>query len=113
MKLKYPLNLDILNSRLQEVEKSLKRLKELRGEFPTNEYAAISAQLVDQGILPKKFKSTAVKMAKYRNRLVHFYHEISKEELFEILKSHLSDLEDFHLYLLRFAQSQSKDWRFF
>lgn len=144
---KYSVNLDLLNARLEEVEKSLQRLKELRTQFSKkrfiedkdaygicehhlrrglealltcgshilsripgakfDDYAAISAQLADYGILPQKFKTTAIKMAKYRNRLVHFYHEVSEEELFEILKSHLPDLEDFYLYLLRFTKAQS------
>ncbi|MBW2333464.1 MAG: DUF86 domain-containing protein, partial [Deltaproteobacteria bacterium] len=31
-------------------------------------------------------------MAGYRNRMVHFYHEISDKELFEICSSQLSDI---------------------
>ena len=32
-------------------------------------------------------------MAGYRNRLVHFYHEISRDELYEICSRRLADLE--------------------
>ena len=34
-------------------------------------------------------------MAGYRNRLVHFYHEVTDKELFSILKNNLSDMENF------------------
>lgn len=74
-----------------------------------DEYATISSQLGKYGILPKRFKEKAIEMAKYRNRLVHFYHEVSKEELFEILQNYLEDLKKFHLFLLNFAKSHSKN----
>jgi uncharacterized protein YutE (UPF0331/DUF86 family) len=32
-------------------------------------------------------------LAGYRNRLVHFYHDVSEDELFEICSSHLGDVE--------------------
>jgi uncharacterized protein YutE (UPF0331/DUF86 family) len=32
-------------------------------------------------------------LAGYRNRLVHFYHEVSAEELYEICANRLGDLE--------------------
>ena len=34
-------------------------------------------------------------MAGYRNRLVHFYHEVEDIELFHILQKNLSDIEKF------------------
>jgi uncharacterized protein with HEPN domain len=33
------------------------------------------------------------KMAGYRNRMVHFYHEITPEELHEICLYHLSEIK--------------------
>jgi uncharacterized protein YutE (UPF0331/DUF86 family) len=33
------------------------------------------------------------KLAGYRNRLVHFYHDVSAEELYEICSSKLGDVE--------------------
>jgi uncharacterized protein YutE (UPF0331/DUF86 family) len=33
------------------------------------------------------------KLAGYRNRLVHFYHDVSANELYEICTSHLGDVE--------------------
>jgi uncharacterized protein YutE (UPF0331/DUF86 family) len=34
-------------------------------------------------------------MAGYRNRLVHFYHEVSEKELYSIVQNNLSDIEEF------------------
>jgi len=36
-----------------------------------------------------------MEMAGYRNRIVHFYHEITNEELYEILQNDLKDIEQF------------------
>jgi uncharacterized protein YutE (UPF0331/DUF86 family) len=33
------------------------------------------------------------KLAGYRNRLVHFYHDVSEDELYELCASHLGDVE--------------------
>lgn len=71
-----------------------------------DEYSTIAVQLADYGILPSKFKETATKMAKYRNRLVRFYHEIDNEELYNILQNYIPDLEKFYIYLLRFTRNQ-------
>lgn len=149
MKMKYPINTELLLGRLQDIEGSISRLEELRRKFSSkenflkdkdgygivehhlrralegllscgshilsripgakfDEYATISLQLAEHGIIPKKFKDTAIKMAKYRNRLVHFYHEVSKEELFTILQNYLDDLKNFHYQLLKFTESHSK-----
>jgi len=42
------------------------------------------------------------KMAGYRNRMVHFYHEITPEELHEICLNHLDEIR---LLLDRMLQS--------
>lgn len=47
-------------------------------------------------IVPKEFAETKlVSMAKYRNRLVHFYAEIEPQELHKILQNDLGDFEIF------------------
>ena len=47
-------------------------------------------------IVPPDFANTKlVEMAKYRNRLVHFYAEIGPEELHKILNSDLTDFDTF------------------
>jgi uncharacterized protein YutE (UPF0331/DUF86 family) len=59
------------------------------------EYKEIAQTLGEKGIVTKELSERLKCMAGYRNRLVHFYHEISDRELFLILKGNLSDLEDF------------------
>ena len=44
-------------------------------------------------------------MAGYRNRLVHFYHEVSVEELYQITTHHLSDLDQFIKEMGAFLES--------
>ncbi|OHA64276.1 MAG: hypothetical protein A2940_01530 [Candidatus Wildermuthbacteria bacterium RIFCSPLOWO2_01_FULL_48_29] len=61
------------------------------------EYKEIARKLGEYGIVEKEFADTKlVEMARYRNRLVHFYAEITAEELHEILQK---DLEDFGIFL--------------
>lgn len=59
------------------------------------EYNSIASNLARLGIVPAHMESTLVKMAGYRNRLVHFYHEISDEELHSIVCHNLNDLREF------------------
>lgn len=60
------------------------------------QYAEIAAKLGEFGIIDKDFaENTLVKMAKYRNRLVHFYAEIKNDELYDIAKNRLGDFDIF------------------
>lgn len=60
---------------------------------PVPEYAAIADALEEEGVLPQERASVLRKMARYRNRMVHFYDEVSPEELYEILTVHRADVE--------------------
>ncbi|MBI2415649.1 MAG: DUF86 domain-containing protein [Candidatus Kerfeldbacteria bacterium] len=60
------------------------------------EYKEIARKLGEYNIVPKTFaEQNLVKMAGYRNRLTHFYAEITPDELYAILQQHLSDVELF------------------
>jgi uncharacterized protein YutE (UPF0331/DUF86 family) len=60
------------------------------------EYKEIARKLGDIGLFEKKFaQNTLVKMAGYRNRLTHFYAEITPKELHTIIKEHLDDIARF------------------
>ena len=62
----------------------------------TTQYKEIALKLGEFGIVPKKFAETMlVEMAKYRNRLVHFYAQVSPDELYEIVRDDLADFETF------------------
>ncbi len=58
-----------------------------------NEYKAIARELGRQGILGPEDVRRMVIMAGYRNRLVHLYHDVSEEELFQICRQDLGDVE--------------------
>lgn len=65
------------------------------GKRPST-YKDVAKALADKDIIKKDFgKETLVKMAGYRNRLVHFYDEIDDEEMYEIITENLSDIEKF------------------
>jgi len=53
-------------------------------------------ELGKRGIIDQKFaEDKLVEMAGYRNRLVHFYEEITPKELYQIITQDLNDLEIF------------------
>lgn len=57
------------------------------------EYKDVAMNLVQLGVLDQKKGDLLRQMAGYRNRLVHFYHEISDQELYEISTARLNDIE--------------------
>ncbi len=59
------------------------------------EYKEIADALGEKGVLTNGLSSRLRLMAGYRNRLVHFYHEVSARELYSILKNNLRDMENF------------------
>ena len=58
-----------------------------------SEYKEIGAALRRQGVLAEDEAKTLRMMAGYRNRLVHFYYEVTAEELYQICVHELSDVE--------------------
>jgi len=61
--------------------------------YPTTEYKEIAKGLSEKGVLVERETELMRKMAGYRNRMVHFYHEITPEELHEICLYHLSQIK--------------------
>jgi uncharacterized protein YutE (UPF0331/DUF86 family) len=57
------------------------------------EYKEIAEQLERVGVLDKEQGALLRTLAGYRNRLVHFYHEISDLELYTICTQQLGDIE--------------------
>jgi len=58
-----------------------------------SEYRAIANELQEVGVLSPAEAALLREMASYRNRLVHFYDEVSADELYEICTQGLSDIE--------------------
>lgn len=68
------------------------------------EYKEIARELAKRNIISQDYLETLVKIAGYRNRMVHFYKEISEEELYNIIKNNLSDIERFVIEISNFIE---------
>ena len=69
------------------------------------EYKAIAAALAEEGVLSPDEAELLVRLAGYRNRMVHFYHAVSDEELRLICRDGLGDVEVVLDALLRWLGS--------
>ena len=69
-------------------------LSRMEGSRAT-EYREIARKLGACGIVEKEFADVLERMAGYRNRLTHFYAEITPDELYTILHTNLMDFETF------------------
>ena len=58
-----------------------------------SEYREIPRQLQTAGVLPVELATRMGELAGYRNRMVHFYHEVSDKELYDICSRQLQDVE--------------------
>ncbi len=60
------------------------------------EYKEVALKLGEHGIVEENFAKTKLKdMAGYRNRLTHFYAEITPEEIYKIIHENLPDFKTF------------------
>jgi len=57
------------------------------------EYKEIGTKLQEQGLLTAEEALLLRRIAGYRNRMVHFYHEVSQEELYRLSTDNLQDIE--------------------
>ena len=57
------------------------------------EYKDIGTKLFEEGILSQDEGILFRQIAGYRNRMVHFYHEVTHEELYRLCTRHLEDVE--------------------
>ena len=56
-------------------------------------------------IVSKKFaREKLFKMAGYRNRLTHFYFDVSYKEMYDIIQNNLEDVEEFLKYIKKFLK---------
>ena len=68
------------------------------------EYKQIAQALRDTNILPKEAAEKLRVLAGYRNRMVHFYHEISRQEIYDICIKELPDVEHILDLILRWVK---------
>ncbi|MBW1722692.1 MAG: DUF86 domain-containing protein [Deltaproteobacteria bacterium] len=69
------------------------------------EYKDIGLQLSNHRIITTEQGRQFRRLAGYRNRLVHFYHEINHRELYEICTTHVHDIETLLNHLLTWIHS--------
>lgn len=61
-----------------------------------DEYKQMALDMGKEGIVPMEFaEGTLLKMAGYRNRLTHFYYEVTPEEMHSIIQNNLGDFDVF------------------
>jgi len=71
-------------------------LEQVRNEIQQPEtYAEIFEKLFQLRLIDEKQLQSYKKMARFRNKLVHIYWEIEREIVYEIIGSHLKDLNEF------------------
>ena len=58
-------------------------------------YADIFKEMKNIDVVDSEFANRLIKMAKFRNRLVHLYWEIDKESVYQFIQN---DIEDFQLF---------------
>jgi uncharacterized protein YutE (UPF0331/DUF86 family) len=58
------------------------------------EYKQIAGELMNHGVIQEKEAEKLRVIAGYRNRMVHFYQEISDRELYEICTRDIGDIEN-------------------
>lgn len=63
--------------------------------FKEIEYKTIAKELGSKQVVTKELSDELITMAGYRNRMVHFYREITPQELYQIAKDNLKDIERF------------------
>ncbi|PIS38782.1 MAG: DUF86 domain-containing protein [Candidatus Nealsonbacteria bacterium CG08_land_8_20_14_0_20_43_11] len=71
------------------------------------DYTQIILSLADYGIIPQDFARKIKGMAGYRNRLVHLYWNVSKEEVLNTLQKELGDFEVFISHIENFLVRDS------
>ncbi len=57
------------------------------------EYKEIGSRLVEEAVLTGDQEILLRQIAGYRNRMVHFYHEITHKELYHLCTQNLKDIE--------------------
>ena len=74
-----------------------------------SEYKEIAVRLGEQGVLSPEEAQLLQVLAGYRNRLVHFYHEVGPEELYEVCAHRLTDVERIAEAYRRWLR-ENKEW---
>jgi len=63
--------------------------------FKGIEYKIIAKELGRRGVVTEEVSDVLFTMAGYRNRMVHFYREVTPQELHLIIRDNLKDIKQF------------------
>lgn len=81
-------------------------IRELR--LPSaEEYWQVPTVLADAGYIEKEDSAIYVKMARFRNLIVHFYYKVNPEEIYKILTEELPDIRKWRDRLLEIIDEKS------
>jgi uncharacterized protein YutE (UPF0331/DUF86 family) len=70
-------------------------------------YADIFKGLEKLGVVDEKFSERLVRMARFRNVLVHLYWEIDREEMYKMLQENVEDFNRFQQDVVKFLKKHS------
>jgi uncharacterized protein YutE (UPF0331/DUF86 family) len=73
-------------------------------------YADIFKELGRLGVVDHDFTQRLIKMARFRNRLVHLYWDIDQESIYGFLQDNLNDFKLFQEAVVEFLRSKNKQF---
>ncbi len=76
---------------------------------PPETYADIFIQMMRLGVFDRKFCDKLIKMAKFRNRLVHVYWELDEKTIYDIIQKDLEDFRFFGEKVVSFLKHEDKE----
>ena len=71
------------------------------------DYTEVFDILNNGGVLSKEFTENIRGMAGYRNRLVHMYNQIDREEIYQILQERLDDFDIFTNEIMNYINKKN------
>lgn len=69
-------------------------------------YADTFKVMAEVGVLSPELMEKLIKMAKFRNRLVHIYWEVDDEVIHQIITHHIQDIKEFLTSFMKSVNSQ-------
>lgn len=101
------------------LRKALQAMLDIAGHIVTRipgakprEYKEDMQALIKHKIISSELAPKALAMAGYRNRMIHFYYEITPEELYGIIQDDLPDLEEYIKQISQFVLDHKEDKKF-
>lgn len=75
---------------------------------PAESYKDVFLKLAQIGVLPRDFAARMVRMAQFRNVLVHLYLEVDLQKVYNYLQHNLGDLEAFIRYVGEYLKERGE-----